>query len=306
MSDALRALVRDHSLPLYRYALWMCGDRLAARELVREAFVATAMSGEPPPRSLLLHALRREHARRFGVRALDLSRISVAVFERAGGGDPLTRRAIARLPAEHREPLVLSEVCGFDEAEIAEALRLPPAAVPEHLARARSQVSRAVRAPRRPHPRPQRRRVTGLFGAALALALAGSPVLLVPDLEDILLAHAASERDLRAHPPLPREVVEGALYGVGARLRAPLGAVLLAERCKVAGGAVHLVLRGPEGTVDLLVLPHTHIEARSEARRGAQTAILLPMGTGTVAILGSSGVRAAEAAARQSLWFVTD
>ncbi len=306
MSDALRALVRDHSLPLYRYALWMCGDRIAARELVREAFVATATSGEPPPRALLLHTVRREHARRFGVRALDLSRVSVAVFERDGGGDPPTRRAIAGLPAEHREPLVLRDVCGFDEAEIAEALRLSPEAVPERLARARSQVIRAVYAPRRPYPRPQRRRVSGLLGAALALSLAGAPVLLVPDLEDILITHAASERDLRARTPLPREVVEGALYGVGARLRAPLGAVLLAERCKVAGGAVHLVLRESEGIVDLLVLPHTHIGERSETRRGPQTAILLPMGTGTVAILGSSGVHAAEATARQSLWFVTD
>jgi RNA polymerase sigma-70 factor, ECF subfamily len=47
-------------------------------------------------------------------------------------------RALLRLPAEFRAPVVLRDMCGLDYAEIAEVLQIPPGTVRSRIARGRA------------------------------------------------------------------------------------------------------------------------------------------------------------------------
>jgi len=313
-----RSLVHDHSPDLFRYALWLCGDPRAAREMVRETFVQAWPEREllvvPGARAALASGVRRQHARRYGVRALDLSRVPASTFADEDDDAPAAHLAIAGLKADDREPLILSEVCGFGHAEIGVVLGMPPSAVVDRLERARARMSVDLEArrpkPRRPsNPRMLRHMWTaGLMGLA---SLGALPLALLPDLETQVTRHVLDEREERPNGRrhIPNEVLMGALHGVGARMSGALGSVVHAGRCKhLAGGAVHMVIDEPAGLTDVLIIPRTRIEERREDERGGLVTALIPMGTGTVAVTGESwdAVMTVEDRVRQQIWFVTD
>jgi len=325
MPDArFRSLVHDHSPDLFRYALWLCGDPRAAREMVRETFVQAWPEREqlavPGARATLASGVRRQQARRYGVRALDLSRVPASIFaddetDETDVQDTASHRAIADLSADDREPLVLSEMCGFGHAEIGQVLGMPPSAVVNRLERARGRM-RAGLETRRPTPlrrpgNPRMLRYLWLLGMLAVASLIALPFALLPDLEGQVTRHVLAEREDRpvSRRHVPNEVLMGALHGVGARMSGALGPVVHAGRCKhLAGGAVHMVIDEYAGLTDVMILPRTRVKTRREDERGGLVTALIPMGTGTVAVTSESweAVMIVEERVRQQIWFVTD
>lgn len=144
-------MVRELSADVYRYAFWLTRDRDMAEELVQEAFMRAwkafdSLVDEHAAKSWLFTIVRRENARQYERKRLDI--IDDVDFDRVEGGsgyDTSTeafalRRALARLPADYREPLILQVIGGFTGEEIAEQLGLKHGAVLTRLFRARQKL----------------------------------------------------------------------------------------------------------------------------------------------------------------------
>lgn len=136
---------------LYRYAWWLCRDRALADDLVQETLLRAwrsldSLREESAVRQWLVTILRREFARELARRknTLDIHALPLPdPGARVGGGDTDVedvRRAMHRLDAEYREPLVLQVLMGCSTQEIAETLQLTQAAVLTRLFRARNQL----------------------------------------------------------------------------------------------------------------------------------------------------------------------
>ncbi|MFQ5935657.1 MAG: sigma-70 family RNA polymerase sigma factor [Acidiferrobacterales bacterium] len=147
------ALVQALSADLYRYAVWLCRDRVRAEELVQETFLRAwrslhTLRDERAAKGWLITILRREHARGYERYRPELDK-DVDPDELAAGvqetpAETLTlRRAVAGLTREYREPLLLQVLGGYRCDEIAEILGLSPGAVMTRLFRARQKL-RAV------------------------------------------------------------------------------------------------------------------------------------------------------------------
>jgi len=142
------ALVNAYSKDLYRYALWLCSDRVTAEDLVQETFARawrafdTLREGEAV-KSWLMTIVRREHARLFERRRPELTDMDFDVLpSTASEGSPSAealalRRALAALPADYREPLVLQVLGGCTGEEIAAVMDISPSAAMTRLHRAR-------------------------------------------------------------------------------------------------------------------------------------------------------------------------
>lgn len=140
---------------LLRFAQWLARDRAVAEDIVQEALLRAWRShGElrdtQAVRSWLLTIVRREHARLYERKRLELTNLDEAIArEDADLADPgdgelvALRLAILKLPPEYREPLVMQVLGGFSVAEIAQELQLTNAAVLTRLFRARNKL-RAV------------------------------------------------------------------------------------------------------------------------------------------------------------------
>ncbi len=145
------ALVNALSGDLYRYAYWLSGQRTEAEDLVQETFARAWRSldqlrNDAAAKAWLFTTLKREHARQF--------ERAQPVFESADLDDiPDHRRdfddrpeaqalrvALARLPREYREPLVLQVLGGFSGAEIAAMLGVTSNTVMVRLFRARQKL----------------------------------------------------------------------------------------------------------------------------------------------------------------------
>ena len=136
---------------LYRYAWWLCRDRALADDLVQETLLRAwrsldSLREESAVRQWLITILRREFARELSRRknTLDIHDLPLPdPAARVGGGDTDgedVRRAMHKLDAEYREPLVLQVLMGCSTQEIAETLQLTQAAVLTRLFRARNQL----------------------------------------------------------------------------------------------------------------------------------------------------------------------
>lgn len=151
------ALVRSLLPDLYRYATWLSRDRAVAEDVVQEALLRAwrsvgALRDGSAAKSWLLTIVRRENARWFQrqpARAMDVDVVAgmeAALQTPSVDTDVLDmRRAIARLPRDFREPLVMQILLGLKAEEIAEVMELSSGAVLTRLYRARKQLREALK-----------------------------------------------------------------------------------------------------------------------------------------------------------------
>jgi RNA polymerase sigma-70 factor, ECF subfamily len=149
--SAFTALFQSMRPDLLRFAHWLARDRALAEDIVQESLLRAwrsreALKDPSAARAWLLTIVRREHARLYERKRLELVPLDEAAEVRADGGaededDLLTlRHAILRLPLDYREPLVLQVLGGFSTEEIARELSLTPTAVLTRLFRARNKL----------------------------------------------------------------------------------------------------------------------------------------------------------------------
>lgn len=146
------ALVRVHASDLYRFAYWLCGDDARAQDLVQETLLRAwraldSLRDGASAKPWLLTILRREHARGFERKRLDLSELddnltedTAAVDPERAGSDAQVRAAILQLEPKYREPLLMQVLGGFSCEEIAAELGCKPGAVMTQLFRARQKL----------------------------------------------------------------------------------------------------------------------------------------------------------------------
>jgi len=137
---------------LLRFAHWLARDRAIAEDIVQESLLRAwrsrdALKDPGAARPWLLTIVRREHARLYERKRLELVTLDEALETQASPGFPepggelfALRDAIMRLPIQYREPLILQVVGGFSTEEIARELALSATAVLTRLFRARNKL----------------------------------------------------------------------------------------------------------------------------------------------------------------------
>ncbi|MCF7993130.1 MAG: sigma-70 family RNA polymerase sigma factor [Thiohalocapsa sp.] len=149
------ALAKLHWNDLYRYAYRLAGDKHTAEDLVQESLLRAWKSlhrlKEPGAvKGWLKTIIRRENARRFERIQPKLSEMAPedigAVRKDYDTSTEafMLRRAIAALPAEYRDPLILQVLHGYSQQEIADQLGLSSAGVGTRLFRARQKLREAL------------------------------------------------------------------------------------------------------------------------------------------------------------------
>ena len=145
-------LIEGLSGDLYRYAYWMCRDRMQAEELVQETFLRAwkamdSLREADSAKAWLFTIFRREYARQFERKRLEIKELDDLgeLPSVKTGLDTTTeafalRRALAKLPEDYREPLVLQVLGGFSCDEIAQTLGISTSAVMTRLFRSRKQM----------------------------------------------------------------------------------------------------------------------------------------------------------------------
>jgi len=152
------AMVRRHSSSLYRYAVWLCDDRALAQDLVQETLLRAwrsfaSLSSEAAEKAWLVTILRRERARHYAtLRRHDSLDEADDLPSPEVGYDTSTeafvlRRALAELPQEYREPLILQVLFGLDLGEIAQIAGISRAGVATRVFRARQKLREALGEP---------------------------------------------------------------------------------------------------------------------------------------------------------------
>ncbi|BAU47811.1 RNA polymerase sigma factor [Sulfurifustis variabilis] len=145
------ALVQAYSADLYRFAFWLCRSRTVAEDLVQETYLrawralANLRSGDSA-KGWLLTILRNEHARLRQRQRHEAPLDEPEMLEEIPDDKPpddeawLLRRALARLPEEYREPLLLQVIGGFSAQEIGKIIDASAPAVLTRLFRARQKL----------------------------------------------------------------------------------------------------------------------------------------------------------------------
>ena len=144
-------LIASYMDDLYRYAYWLTGEPATADDLVQETLVRAwkAMDKLQEAKAVkgwLLTILRRENARRFERKRLQKSAVPTEeVAATRQDYDTSTeafvlRQALAQLPEEYREPLLLQVIHGFSQKEIAAQLGISTAGAGTRLFRAREKM----------------------------------------------------------------------------------------------------------------------------------------------------------------------
>lgn len=159
---AFAEIMRRHRAPIFRIVRACVGEADEALDLVQETFVAAHRAlprydGERSMRAWLSTIAinkcrdwgRKRTVRRFlafavpiGSEAETVADGAVAIDDAAGDRQELSRvtRAIARLPQNLKEPLVLRTIEGLSQAETAAVLSISEKAVETRLHRARSKL----------------------------------------------------------------------------------------------------------------------------------------------------------------------
>ncbi len=138
--------VRAYSSDLFRYLYWVCRDRAQAEDLVQETFARAwsaweDQSDEKAVRAWLFTIARREHARLFEKKRpeadpeVDLESL-LAPPQDPGLAIDLGR-AMASLPIDYRDPLLLQVLGGLSCAEIAAASGATEETIHTRVSRAR-------------------------------------------------------------------------------------------------------------------------------------------------------------------------
>jgi RNA polymerase sigma-70 factor (ECF subfamily) len=150
--DPVTQLFESLRPDLLRFAHWLARDRAIAEDIVQEALLRAwrsrdALQDERAARPWLLTIVRREHARLYERKRLELVSLDDAIEIAPSPGTEesedqlfVLRHAIMRLPIRYREPLVLQVLGGFSTEEIARELQLSSTAVLTRLFRARNKL----------------------------------------------------------------------------------------------------------------------------------------------------------------------
>ena len=145
-------LIEGLSGDLYRYAYWVCRDRMQAEELVQETFLRAwkamdSLREADSAKAWLFTIFRREYARQFERKRLEIKELDDLgeLPSNKASLDTTTeafvlRRALTKLPEDYREPLVLQVLGGFSCDEIARMLGISSSAVMTRLFRSRKQM----------------------------------------------------------------------------------------------------------------------------------------------------------------------
>lgn len=160
---AFEMLVARHEAPLYRFALRACGGEREAEDALQDGLLAAwrgaaGFRGESAARTWLfqvvVNACHRRHRRRAGQAgapdpleaAAEVAHDGPGPEERAGAREVgrALDRALAALPAEAREVLLLRDVEGLSGEETAAALGVGLAAMKSRLHRARLELKARV------------------------------------------------------------------------------------------------------------------------------------------------------------------
>ncbi len=141
---------------LLRFAFWLGRDRALAEDVVQEAMLRAwksfeSLTDEGKARSWLLTIVRREFARTFERKRLEVTDLDALVAAEAPSlaaedDEQLgqMREAIFRLDDDYREPLVMQVLMGYTTQEIADAMGLQQGAVLTRLFRARARLRREL------------------------------------------------------------------------------------------------------------------------------------------------------------------
>ena len=91
--------------------------------------------------------------------------------------------------------------------------------------------------------------------------------------------------------PEDAEVLDAVLERGGIRLRPGIGTVSYANSCEFRGHDVpHLVVQTGDGPVTVMVLRHERPARPVRFREGGHTGRIVPVGPGSVAVIGAAGV----------------
>lgn len=213
--------------------------------------------------------------------------------------------------------LQFRRIAGADPGHLDEAARAHAEACPRcaaHLGELRALDARILAALEVPVPG-----ATGLPGGSSApivgvdrrrwLALAASLVagVLVGTLLWVAGPQNSLARDLVEHlghepealvvtgRPEDAEVLDAVLERGGIRLRPGIGTVSYANSCEFRGHDVpHLVVQTDDGPVTVMVLRHERPARPVRFREGGHTGRIVPVGPGSVAVIGEAGVELGE------------
>jgi RNA polymerase sigma-70 factor (ECF subfamily) len=149
------ALVKQYWRDLFKFAYRLCGNPHTAEDLVQESLTRAwrsvhSLKDAGAVKGWLYTIVRRENARRFErVQPLmaDIPTEDLGATRQTYDTSTeafVLRRAIRRLPAEYRDPLILQVVHGHSQQEIADRLGISPAGVGTRLFRARRKLREAL------------------------------------------------------------------------------------------------------------------------------------------------------------------
>ena len=187
-----------------------------------------------------------------------------------------------------------SEDAAAFEARLQESLKIP---VPDGLAE-RVKLKASWQRPPQTH---WGRLAAGMFVLVAAALVTVRSLAPEPALADALVDHMHHESELL----LPSEVavdpahLEQVLRLVGGRLDGELGTVTHAGLCPIDGDlAAHLVVTGSNGPVAVIVMPGHELGARLPVASSGLSGAIIPVGRGSVAIIGFRGEPIEELAER--------
>ncbi len=147
---------------LLRFAWWLGRDRGLAEDVVQESMLRAwksfdSLTDERKAKAWLLTIVRREFARTFEKKRLELADVDALVAAESGvlaaPEDERVaemREAIFRLDEDYREPLVLQVLMGYSTQEIADMMDMQQGAVLTRLFRARARLRQQLGLPPEP------------------------------------------------------------------------------------------------------------------------------------------------------------
>lgn len=161
--DALEAWLGEQQPRIYSYAMRMCGDPVAAEEVLQDTLLAAARGlggfrGDAAPSTWLFTIARnacskrrrrdRKHdqERAYDAEIETITSLQASPEARAAARElgQIVVGAIDALAHDYREALVLRDIQGLSTPEVAELLGITPAAVKSRLHRARAQVREQI------------------------------------------------------------------------------------------------------------------------------------------------------------------
>lgn len=156
LRDVVEQCLRESWSRLFGYAVSLCGDREAARDLIQSSAVKALDTSAPPhepaaARAWLFRVVRNDwidRGRRAAVRVADAEPVELVggpwAYEDARIAAITVRQGLERLDPGQREIIELVDLAGFRYAEAAAILDVPIGTVMSRLSRARLALLEAI------------------------------------------------------------------------------------------------------------------------------------------------------------------